>query len=276
VPAVAEPESPVQLPTLSESLEFHEVTFNYPTRELASTRKAALDDINLTIQAGEVVAFVGENGCGKSTLINLLPRFFDPQRGEVRIDGVPIQQTSLRDLRRQIGLVTQETVLFDDTLLENIRYGRRDATSEEIEAAATKAHVTAFARELPDGFATSVGQKGRELSGGQRQRVALARAILRDPAILILDEATSAVDASSEELIHRALAEFVPGRTVLMVTHTLSGSILNLVTRIVMMEEGCVVASGTHEELLKGCPQYLRLYRARSQDAADSPQLKAA
>lgn len=265
VPEVAEPQAPVDLPRLSQSLEFHEVTFNYPTREIASARKAALDDVNLTINAGEVVAFVGENGCGKSTLINLLPRFFDPQRGEVRIDGVPIQQARLRELRGQLGFVTQETILFDDTLLENIRYGKMNAPVEEVEAAARKAHVTSFVRELPEGFNTCVGDKGRELSGGQRQRVALARAILRDPSILILDEATSAVDAQSEQLIHQALADFVPGRTVLMVTHTISQSILNLITRIVVMQSGRIVASGTHEELLASCPQYLRLYEARSQ-----------
>ena len=265
VPEVADPKDPVELPRLSESLEFHEVTFNYPTREIASARRAALDDVCLTIGAGEVVAFVGENGCGKSTLINLLPRFFDPQRGEVRIDGVPVQQASLRDLRSQIGLVSQETILFDDTLLENIRYGKPDATAEEIEAAARQAHVMSFVNELPDGLDTGVGEKGRELSGGQRQRVALARAILRDPAILILDEATSAIDAQSESLIHQTLREFVPGRTVLLITHTLSVSILDLVQRIVVMDGGRVVATGSHEELLENCPAYQRLYDARSQ-----------
>ena len=266
-PTVTDPAQPLALPRHAESIEFHDVTFQYPTREITSTRRATLDDINLTIAAGEVVAFVGENGCGKSTLVNLLPRFFDPQRGEVRIDGTPVAEVKLRDLRRQIGFVTQETILFDDTIFENIRYGKPDATPEEIEAAATRAHVTSFVRNLPEGFETRVGEKGRELSGGQRQRVTLARAILRDPSIMILDEATSAVDAESEALIHQALQEFIPGRTVLMVTHTMSASIRNLITRIVVMNDGLIVATGTHDELLQKCPQYQRLFEARSQQS---------
>src|SRR5690606_22184505 len=151
-----------------------------------------------------------------------------------------------------------------------------DAGIAEVKAAARQAHVSAFADELPQGFETPVGEKGRELSGGQRQRVALARAILRDPAILILDEATSAVDAQSEQLIHQALEEFVPGRTVLMVTHTMSSSILQLITRIVVMHDGRIVATGTHDELLADCPQYQRLYKARSQQSGDAALPKAA
>ncbi len=267
-PEVRDPEQPVPLPRLEHSIEFANVTFQYPTRGLAPARRAALEDVNLTIKAGEVVALVGENGCGKSTLVNLLPRFFDPQRGEVRIDGVPIKQAALRDLRSQIGLVTQETILFDDSIYENIRYGRPDATVEEIEAAARQAHVTSFAQELPHRFETSVGERGGELSGGQRQRVSLARAILRDPSLLILDEATSAVDAQSESLIHSTLKEFAEGRTVLLVTHMLSNSLLDFVTRIVVMEEGRVVASGSHQQLLATCPQYQRLYEARSHKQA--------
>ncbi len=261
---VNDPEVAVPLPRLSKSIEFDHVTYQYPNRELAPARKAALENINLTIDAGEVVALVGENGCGKSTLVNLLPRFFDPERGEVRIDGIPIKQASLDELRGQIGLVTQETILFDDTIFENIRYGKPEATQQEVELAAEKAHVTSFVNELPEGFATSVGERGGELSGGQRQRVSLARAILRDPALLILDEATSAVDAQSETLIHSALKDFVADRTVLMVTHMLSNSLLEIVSRIVVMDDGHVVATGTHEKLLATCPQYQRLYEART------------
>jgi subfamily B ATP-binding cassette protein MsbA len=267
-PEVRDPDHPVPLPRLSRSIEFSGVTFQYPARDSATLRRAALDDVNLTIRAGEVVALVGENGCGKSTLVNLLPRFFDPQRGEVLIDGVPIKQAALRELRSQIGLVTQETILFDDSIYENIRYGKPDATPEQIEAAARRAHVTSIVEELPNGFATSVGERGGELSGGQRQRISLARAILRNPALLILDEATSAIDAQSERLIHATLKEFAAGRTVLLVTHLLSGSLLGFITRIVVMEEGRVVASGTHEELLATCPQYQRLYEARSHKQA--------
>ena len=261
---IRDPDVATPLPRLSRAIEFDHITYKYPNRELVPARKTALDDVNLKIAAGEVVAIVGENGCGKSTLINLMPRFFDPDRGEVRIDGVPIKQATLKDLRGQIGLVTQETILFDDTIFENIRYGKPDATPQEIELAAEKAHVTSFVNELPERFATSVGERGGELSGGQRQRIALARAILRDPALLILDEATSAIDAQSETLIHSALKDFVVGRTVLMVTHMLSNSLLGIVTRIVVMDDGQVIATGSHEKLLATCPQYQKLYEARS------------
>ena len=261
---VVDPEVASPLPRLSRSIEFYNVTYQYPNRETSAMRRAALDDVCLTIAAGEVVAVVGENGCGKSTLVNLMPRFFDPGRGEVRIDGVPIKQTKLKDLRSQIGLVTQETILFDDTIFENIRYGQPDATQHDVAMAAEKAHVTSFVNELPDGFNTSVGERGSALSGGQRQRIALARAILRDPALLILDEATSAIDAQSETLIHSALRDFVVDRTVLMVTHMLSNSLLEIVTRIVVMHDGRVVATGSHEKLLATCPEYQRLYEARS------------
>ncbi|MGE4001652.1 MAG: ABC transporter ATP-binding protein [Planctomycetaceae bacterium] len=267
-PTICDPPSPVRLPRLGQSIEFENVSFQYPVRGLAPARRAALDNVNLTIAAGEVVALVGENGCGKSTLVNLLPRFFDPQRGEVRIDGVPIKQAALRDLRSQIGLVTQETILFDDSIAENIRYGKPAATAIEIEEAARRAHVDSFVAELPHGFSTSVGERGGELSGGQRQRVSLARAILRDPALLILDEATSAIDAQSESLIHSTLKEFSQGRTVLLVTHMLSSSLLSFITRIVVMEEGRIAATGTHEKLLATCPQYQRLYEARSHKQA--------
>jgi subfamily B ATP-binding cassette protein MsbA len=267
-PDVKDPDRPLPFPRHQQSIQLDNVTFQYPARELAPSRRAALENLSLTIQAGEVVALVGENGCGKSTLINLVPRFFDPDRGEIRIDGVPLRQVRLRDLRGQIGLVTQETILFDDSIYENIRYGRSDATRAEIETAAEKAHVTSFVRNLPDGFLTSVGERGKELSGGQRQRIALARAILRDPAILILDEATSAIDAQSEKLIHQTLREFAVGRTVIMVTHSLSSSILDLVTRVVVMEEGRVAATGTHEQLLADSVQYRRLYESRVQQKA--------
>ncbi|MCA9111988.1 MAG: ABC transporter ATP-binding protein, partial [Planctomycetaceae bacterium] len=261
---IRDPDVATPLPRLSRAIEFDHITYKYPNRELVPARKTALDDVNLKIAAGEVVAIVGENGCGKSTLINLMPRFFDPDRGEVRIDGVPIKQATLKDLRGQIGLVTQETILFDDTIFENIRYGKPDATPQEVELAAEKAHVASFVNELPERFATSVGERGGELSGGQRQRIALARAILRDPALLILDEATSAIDAQSETLIHSALKDFVVGRTVLMVTHMLSNSLLGIVTRIVVMDDGQVIATGSHEKLLATCPQYQKLYEARS------------
>src|SRR5262249_32645558 len=159
----------------------------------------------LKVGKGEVVAVVGENGSGKSTLVNLVPRFYDPDRGAVFIDGIDIRECALSDLRSKIGVVTQETLLFDDTIYENIRYGNLHATEADVERAAEQAHVTQFLSQLPDGFGTRVGEKGTSLSGGQRQRIALARAILRNPAILILDEATNAIDAQSERLIHQTL-----------------------------------------------------------------------
>ena len=227
-----------------------------------------LDKVSLKIRAGEVIAVVGENGSGKSTLVNLLPRYFDPEHGSVHIDGVDIRNVRSRDLRNQMGVVTQETLLFDDTIYNNIRYGRPDATSEEIETAARQAHVTQFLDQFPDGFETRVGEKGSRLSGGQRQRIALARAMLRDPTILILDEATSAIDAQSEFLIHKALASFTKDRTTFIITHSVSQSILDLVSRIVVMEQGQLVAVGTHQDLIATCPQYQRLYRMQVQQHA--------
>jgi len=270
-PLVKEPEHPQSLPRHSRSVEFHRIDFSYtPADDDGFSRPPVLKDIDLTVNAGEVVVVVGENGSGKSTLVNLLPRFFDPEHGEVRIDGIDIRSARLRDLRDQIGIVTQETVLFDDTLFENIRYGKPDATREEVEAAARKAHVTAFADQLPDGLSTPVGEKGSRLSGGQRQRVALARALLRDPAILILDEATSAIDAQSEILIHETLRRFARNRTTFIITHSVSRSMLDFVSRIVVLDQGMLVATGTHEQLMAGCDLYRKLYRAQIDQQGDN------
>ena len=186
----------------------------------------------------------------------------------MQLDGVDVRQLHTRDLRSQIGLVTQETLLFDDTLLENIRYGNPAATNEQIEAAAEQAHVNSFASQLPDGFNTAVGDKGQKLSGGQRQRVSLARAIVRDPSILILDEATSAIDSQSEQLIHRVLKQFVQGRTVFIITHVINDTFLDLVTRIVVLEQGRIAAMGTHEELVETSPTYQRLYHSSASTRA--------
>lgn len=263
-PQVREPDVPLPLPRLSRSLEFRNVTFHYPARNAADARAAALRDVSLGVRAGEVIALVGQNGCGKSTLVSMLPRLYEPDQGEILIDGVPIRQGRLKELRDQIGLVTQETVLFDDTIAQNIRYGKPHATDAEVEDAARRAHVTEFVQTLPGGFATRVGERGRELSGGQRQRIALARAIVRDPAILILDEATSAADAQSEAFILSALETFVEGRTVFIITHSMTPALLNLVDRIVVMQAGTIVAVGNHEELLRACPLYDSLYRANA------------
>lgn len=246
------------------NIEFRDVSFRYLHRNPESQRGLVLEHVDLEVKFGEVVAIVGQNGCGKSTLVNLLPRYYDPEEGEVLIDGRPMKEISLKDLRAQVGIVTQETVLFDATLLDNIRYGNEKATREEIEEAARRAHVMPIVQTLPQGFDTILGGKGKDLSGGQRQRVALARVILRDPSILVLDEATSAADAESEALLHQALKEFVKGRTTFLITHMISQSLLDFVTRIVVMENGKIVASGTHAQLLETCPLYHRLYHSPS------------
>jgi len=266
---VPEPEIPRVACRLANHIEFQNVSFHYRTVTAdGRPRPPALKNVDLKVKAGEVVAVIGENGSGKSTLINLLPRFADPDQGAVLIDGVNVLEMRSRDLRSQIGLVTQETLLFDDTIFENIRYGNPTASRSEIEAAARQAHVTSFISQLPEGFETRIGVKGQKLSGGQRQRVALARAILRDPAILILDEATSAIDSQSEHLIHRVLKDFTKDRTVFIITHVINDTFLDLVTRVVVLDAGQIAASGTHAELLADCDIYQRLYHASSQKRA--------
>jgi subfamily B ATP-binding cassette protein MsbA len=242
-------------------LHFHNVHFAY-TPEVP-----VLQGVNLKIAAGETVAIVGSNGSGKSTLASLLLRFYDPLEGAVRIDGRDLRQVRLRDLRRQIGLVTQDPVLFNDTVEANIRVGRPEATRDEVVDAARRAQADTFIRqELPQGYHTIVGEGASRLSGGQKQRIALARAILRDPRILVLDEATSQVDLESERQIHEVLAEFTHGRTTLIITHRLS--ILPLADRIVVMDQGRITDRGTYEELLVRSDLFRRLCQAAPRHAA--------
>lgn len=262
---VVEPADPRQLPREIQAVEFQEVGFTYQNK--GHTRPTVLDNINLKFSKGEVIAIVGENGSGKSTLVNLLPRFFDPDRGSVLIDGIDIRDCSLADLRSHIGIVTQETLLFDDSIYENIRYGRSDAGRGAVEKAADQAFVTQFLDQMPERLATGVGEKGASLSGGQRQRIALARAILRNPGILILDEATSAIDSLSERLIHQTLETFVRDRMTFIITHSISDSILKLITRVVVLERGRVIATGKHSELLESSAVYRRLYQAQLRGA---------
>ena len=268
VPTIRDPQDPKILPQQPVTIEFDQVDFTYAVHREEKLRPAALQNVSLKVQAGEAIAVVGENGSGKSTLVNMLPRFFDPQAGTISINDVNIRDLRLRDLRRQIGVVTQETFLFDVSIRDNIAYGDVDATDEQIEAAARRAHVEPFLAQLPDGIDTNVGEKGRRLSGGQRQRIALARAILRDPPILILDEATSAIDAQSEILIHRVMKDLAPNRVIFVITHAVTPSILDFVTKIVVMDQGRIVAQGTHEKLIECCPQYQKLYHARVQSKA--------
>jgi len=242
-------------------LVFDRVSFQY------SPHQNVLDEIDLRIPFGETVAIVGPNGCGKSTLVNLVPRFFDPVSGSVRLDGVDLRDMRMRDLRRQIGLVTQETLLFDDTVLNNIRYGCPHATREQVIDAARQAHAHKFIEQkLDEGYQTVVGQGGGRLSGGQRQRISLARAILRDPAILILDEATSQIDIESEQLIQKVLEQFTRHRTTLIVTHRLAT--LALADRIVVMNSGRLVDLGTHDQLMGRCEVYRRLHQVQFKETA--------
>jgi subfamily B ATP-binding cassette protein MsbA len=276
---VAEAADPRALPRDIQTIEFRDVGFTYVTKGHA--RPTVLDKVNLTFGKGEVVAVVGENGSGKSTLVNLLPRFFDPDRGAVLIDGIDIHDCALDDLRSRVGIVTQETLLFDDTIYENIRYGNFGTGREAVEKAADQAFVTQFLDQMPERLETRVGEKGTSLSGGQRQRIALARAILRNPGILILDEATSAIDSLSERLIHQTLETFVRDRTTFIITHSISDSILKLITRVVVLERGRVIASGPHGDLLENCVAYRRLYQAQltsesSEGASREPETRAA
>ena len=261
IPRVVPPELPQQVEPCHRSIEFRNVSFRYDGQ--SGEAPEAISKINLLVEAGEVLALVGGNGSGKSTLVHLLPRLFDPVEGSIRIDGIDIREIDPFELRKQIGIVTQEPLLFDDTVFENIRFGRPEASRDEVLEAARRALVTEFVEQFPDGYDTIVGERGGRLSGGQRQRVTLARAILRDPAILILDEATSAIDAISEDKILEVLGAFVKDRTVLMITHSLAPSVLELVTRVFVMDSGRIIATGRHEELLQSCPTYRQAYYSR-------------
>jgi ATP-binding cassette subfamily B protein/subfamily B ATP-binding cassette protein MsbA len=240
-----------------DGIEFRDVCFAY------EPGRPTLAHISLDVRFGETVALVGKNGCGKTTLVGLLPRFYDPDYGSVLIDGTDVRHAQLRSLRRQVGLVTQDTILFDDTVYNNIAYGNRRARPEQVEAAARQAFAHDFIGKMPQGYQTPVGEAGAKLSGGQRQRIALARAILRDPGILILDEFTSQCDAESEALIHQALKQFMRDRTTFVITHRLNT--LEIADRIVVLDRGRIAAVGTHRELLQGCDVYQRLHEAHFQ-----------
>ncbi len=250
-PEVSESENAVEMPRIKGEVIFDNVCFSYD-------EELVLKDINLSVRPGEIIGIVGPSGAGKSTLVDLIPRFYDPTSGRVLIDGIDIRYVKLKSLRRQIGIVSQDTVLFAASIRENIAYGKPDASFDEIVEAAKIANAHDFIVKLPCGYDTIIGERGITLSGGERQRIAIARAILGNPRILIFDEATSALDSESEKVVQEALERVVQGKTTFLVAHRLSS--LRCADRIIVLNGGRIVEEGTHEELLEKKGLYWKLY----------------
>lgn len=249
---ITQPVDPAPFQTFSESIEFRDVCFGY------GEDSRVLHDVSFRIGKGEIVALVGPSGGGKSTIADLIPRFYDPDSGLILIDGYDLRTIDLGVLRRSMGVVTQETVLFNDTVRNNIAYGEDDIPMERVELAAEVANAMEFIREMPGGFETVIGERGTRLSGGQKQRIAIARAVLKDPDILIFDEATSALDTHSERMVQKAIDGLVEGRTSLVIAHRLST--VTKATRVLYVEDGRIVEMGTHQELLSRNGKYRKLY----------------
>jgi subfamily B ATP-binding cassette protein MsbA len=252
------------MPHFSSSVKFENVGFSYSTEKGESQ---ILHNVDLEVHAGELLALVGPSGAGKSTLVNLIPRFFDVTSGRILIDGYDIREVTLGSLRRQVAQVTQETILFNDTVRNNIAYGQPEAKNELVEQAARNALAHDFILRMPQGYATVIGEKGFRLSGGEKQRLAIARAILKDSPILILDEATSSLDAESESLVQAALSNLMQGRTTLVIAHRLGT--IRRANRIAVLEGGRITAIGSHEELLTTSPTYQRLYQLQFMDVPE-------
>lgn len=251
-PSVAEKTNALELAGFNNEIVFEDTWFNYGNHQI-------LKGINLAVRKGQMLAIVGPSGTGKTTLVDLIPRFYDPVKGRILIDGLDIKQMSLMSLRRQIGIVTQETILFNDTIRANIAYGNINASKKELEYAATQAHAHDFIEHLPLGYDTVIGDRGMKLSGGERQRIAIARALLKNPPILILDEATSQLDSEAERIVQDALDKLVQGRTVFVIAHRLS-TVMNS-HRIIVLDKGIIIEQGTHSELINSNGLYKRLYQ---------------
>jgi subfamily B ATP-binding cassette protein MsbA len=252
VPEVVDRATARPLAPFRDRIRFEHVAFSY------AEGGPVLEDVSLEIRRGEVVALVGSSGAGKSTAMDLLPRFYDPTAGRVTVDGTDLRDATVASLRAQLGIVTQETIVFHDTVRNNIAYGLADASDQAVQDAAEAANAHAFIRVLPQGYDTVIGDRGVKLSGGERQRIAIARALLKNPAILLLDEATSALDTESERLVQQALERLMRERTVLVIAHRLST--VQHADSIIVLENGRVVASGTHRQLLEQDGLYRRLY----------------
>ena len=251
-PTVVEILRPDRLTDFRDSIVFEDVWFSYGSQPV-------LNGINLEVKKGTVLAIVGRSGTGKSTLVDLIPRFYDPTKGRILIDDIDIKDYSLKSLRQQIGIVTQETILFNDTIKANISYGYARASEKEIEEAAVQAHAFDFIKRLPDGYDTVIGDRGVKLSGGERQRLAIARALLKNPPILILDEATSQLDTEAERVVQEALDKLMEGRTVFVIAHRLST--VRLAHKIIILEKGVIAEEGTHMQLLAKDGLYKHLYQ---------------
>ncbi|HLC21875.1 MAG TPA: ABC transporter ATP-binding protein [Candidatus Methylomirabilis sp.] len=256
---VAERPDAVTLGRMQEAVGFHNVSFAYEPDRLV------LQGVRFTAKLSEIVAIVGSSGAGKTTLVNLIPRFYDPTSGSITVDGVDISRVTIRSLREQMGIVTQDTILFDDTVFNNIAYGQREVSPDKVINAARIANAEEFIHALPEGYATRIGERGVRLSGGQKQRIAIARAILKNPPILILDEATSALDAESERLVQEALDRLMQNRTTFVIAHRLSTIIR--ADKILVLEGGCLVEQGTHAELIARGGVYSRLYETSHRGA---------